>query len=176
MQWIVRNDTDITVSNAQMQERREFIRDVTGSNISAWQKILIKEREFFICTSDDDINGMFITAHRGDILLLCSLREVCLLKFVVANTCIWGGMIHIDLLQQMRLYNTSIELYFAKQDLSVENCIFRKTTTIKNVGEFNFPTSRSERELYRNRKKGVKEAIRKSFDKVSPIILLKDVV
>jgi hypothetical protein len=84
-------------------------------------------------------------------------------------------MSHKKLLYQLKRTNKKAELWFAKQELYVdETRLFRQSTTLYNVGQFGFQTSLSERELFRNRKKGLVEAIRQSFDRVSPIILLGD--
>ena len=176
MRWIVGAGADIAVDSNQLQARREYIRDVTDADVSGWNSIQKNGRSFLYCISADSVDGIFITAHREDILMLCSLREACSCKFVVANTCIWEGMTHKDLLRRMMRYNSSIDLLFAKQELSVINRIFRKTTTIKYVGRFEFQTSRSERELFRNRKNGLETAIWKSFERVSPIIFPEDIL
>jgi hypothetical protein len=76
----------------------------------------------------------------------------------------------------MMAQNRDVELLFAKQELSIDRYqVFRRTTTINSVGRFGFQTSRSERELL-NRKNGLEHALRKSFERVSPIILTGDLL
>lgn len=71
--------------------------------------------------------------------------------------------------------NREIELLIAKQELSIDrNRIFKQTNTINHIGAFGFQTSLSERQLFKNRKKGFLIAIRESFERVSPILLLSD--
>ncbi len=178
MRWIIGNGNDIAVDSNQVRARGDYIQCVTGAEVSAWSFIWVNEqlcKEYLCCTSNDEIDGTFITAHIDDVYKLCSLREICIGKFVVANTCIWERMAHKKLLNNMRLFNQDIELWFAKQELSVDdNRILRQSTTVNNIGRFGFKTSLSERELFRNRGKGLMEAIRVSFVRVSPIILLGD--
>lgn len=175
MRWIIGNSKDITVDSTQVQARRDYIQRVTDAEVSAWRLILVNRKEYLCCTSNDGIDGTFITAHIGDVYELCSLREIYTGSFVVANTCIWERMSHKMVLSIMRSFNRNIELWFAKQELSVDSDRnFRQTTTLDNIGQFGFQTSLSERKLFINRGKGLIEAIRVSFDWVSPVILLCD--
>lgn len=176
MKWIVGSDKDIAVDKSQMLARSEYIRRVTASDVSDWSIIQVnghKPKEFFYCISNDEVDGTFITAHISDVYQLCSLHEVYGGKLVIANTCILESMADKRLLFSMSRFNQDVELWFAKQELSIDSRrTFRQTTTIINIGQFDFQTSWSERELFKNRKKGLVEAIKKSFIRVSPIILL----
>lgn len=174
MRWIIGSSTDIAVDNNQLQARRNYIRSVTGADVSSWSVMKVNGqiwKEYLCCMSNDEINGTFITAHIGDVHKLCFLSEIRSGEFVVANTCVWGKMSDKKLLNNMRSFKRDIELWFAKQELSVDiNGILRQSTTLNNVGQFGFQTSFSERELFKNRAKGFLEAIRVSFERVSPII------
>lgn len=177
MRWIISSADDIAVSRSQILARREYICDVTNSQVSDWRPFQLRLngqtiKEFLICTSDDGINGTFITAHIGDVYALCSLPEICTGEIVVANTCIWKRLSHKELLFRMMSVNRNVSLFFAEQELSIDNYIFRQSTTLSNVGQFSFQTSLSERKLFINRGRGLMEAIRMSFIRVSPIILL----
>jgi len=178
VRWILGAGRDIAVDSNQVQARRDYVQRVTGVEVSPWNVIQVNGqvcREFLCCTSNEGISGTFITAHIGDVYNLCTLREICKGDFVVANTCIWEKMSHKELLFQIMRVNPKIELFFAKQELSVDNNhIFRQSTTLNNVGRFGFQTSLSERELFKYRVRGLVEAIHESFDRVSPIILLGD--
>lgn len=178
MRWIISTGKDIAVDDNQVRARSKYIERVTGAKVSAWNFIQVNgqtSRKFRCCTSDDEVDGTFITAHIGDVFKLCSLREVCGGKLVIANTCIWEKPSHKNLLLNMMRFNQEVELWFAKQELSMDSRrIFRQTTTLINVGQFGFQTSLSERELFRNRGRGLIEAIRESFVRVSPVILLGD--
>ena len=178
MRWIIGTGKDIAVDSNQVQARGNYIQRVTGAEVSDWNFIKVSGqicKEYLCCTSNDGIDGTFITAHIGDVHKLCTLREICMGKFVVANTCIWEKMSHKKLLSNMKNSNQDIELWFAKQELSIDgNMIFRQSTTLNNMGTFGFQTSLSERELFKNRGKGFMEAIQASFIRVSPIILLGD--
>ena len=176
MDWIVRRSPDVAVDGNQLQARSNYILDVTDANVTKWRQFRIDGQLFFTCVSDDNINGIFITAHIGDIVKLCLSELVTDRKFVVANTCIWEGLLHKKLLSEMRRDDQEIELLFAKQELFVDNRVLRQTTTAQKVGEFGFQTTLSERELFRNRKEGLETAIRNSFERVSPIVLPGDLL
>jgi len=174
VRWIIGNDKDISVDSKQVGARREYIQLVTDAEVSAWDFLQINGqvfKEYLCCTSDDGIDGTLITAHIWDVEKLCSFRKICVGKFVVANTCILRRMLGKEILFKMMSINREVELYFAKQELSVDNGNFWHSTTLNNVGQFGFPTSLSERKLYMNRRKGLVEAIQISFDRVSPLII-----
>ena len=178
MIWILGTSKDIAVNGNEIQARRNYIQYVTKTVVTDWNFIKINGqvcKEFLCCTSDDDVHGTLITAHIQDVYKLCSMQEICNQKFVVANTCIWKKSAHKTLLNNMMSFNRSIELWFAKQELTVDsNRIFRQTTTLNNVGQFGFQTSLSERELFKNKSKGLMEAIKVSFNRISPILLTGD--
>lgn len=174
MEWILGAGSDIAVNREQLKARREFIETVTGSKASPWQPIL--ENKFFHCHSNDVINGVFITAHIGDVMTLGAWKAVWSSKFVVANTCVWERALHKKLLHIMTCNNRCVELFFAKQELGPDaNGILRRSATLNDVGTFGFQTSMSERELFSNRKLGLYKAIQKSFERVSLILLPGDV-
>lgn len=175
MRWIVSADKDISVSIEQLNKRHRFIESVTGQEVTKWSIIPILQNKYFCCFSDDTINGTFITAHIGQVFDLCSNKEIAQGDLVIANTCIWEKSSEKALLYKMMAVNRNIELWFAKQTLSVENNYFlRQSTTLREFGRFGFQTSLSERQLFSNRKKGFMEAVKVSFQKISPVILAGD--
>lgn len=178
MRWIISSGEDIAVDKNQVRARGDYIQRVTGSEVSPWNFIQVNGqvyKQYLCCTSNDGIDGTFITAHINDVYKLCSLKEIYAGKFVVANTCIWERMADKNLLSRMKIFNRDSELWFAKQELSVDgNRIFRESTTLNDIGKFGFRTSKSERKLFTNRSKGLMEAVRASFVWVSPVILLGD--
>jgi len=178
VKWIVSTDKDIAVDTDQLLARHSYIKDVSSAPVSAWNYIRINgamSKNFLCCTSYDNINGTFITAHIGQVYLLCTSAEVYNGDLVVANTCIWERCFHKRILYSMMRYNRKVELWFAKQEVSLDEArLFRKSTTIANLGEFGFQTSLSERSLFRHRALGLRNAIGASFDRVSPILLLND--
>jgi hypothetical protein len=170
--WIIEKDKNI-VDSYNLQARSNYIQNVTGTKVSPWASIQVNGQIFIYCTSDDYINGIFITAHIQNVYTLCLLRKIYINKFIVANTCIWERMLPKKILHTMRKFNKNIDLWFSKQDISLEcDKIFRHTTTINDIGMFGFKTSLSERKLFKNRKNGLFEAMKMSFDQVSPILLL----
>lgn len=178
MEWIVSTGKDIAVDTEQLLFRHSYIEDVSSAPVSAWNYIRINgtvSKDFLCCTSCDNVNGAFITAHIGQVALLCTLAEIYNGDLVVANTCIWERYLHKKILYSMMRHNRKIELWFAKQEVSLDGSrLFRKSTTIANLGEFGFQTSLSERSLFRQRALGLRGAIEASFDRVSPILLLND--
>jgi hypothetical protein len=176
VRWILGSGKDIAVDENQINARTEYIRRVTGADVSKWRPIQVDGRidaRFLYCTSNDIVDGTFITTHINDVYKLFALRQVCESKIVIANTCIWKRLAHKELLYQLRRINPNSELFFAKQELSIDIMRnFRQTTTILNVGQFGFQTSLSERELFINRRKGFENALRQSFERVSPILLV----
>jgi hypothetical protein len=179
VRWILDAGKDIAVDVDQLNARTAFINRVTKADVSIWQPILIDgkvDNRFLCCASNDLVDGVFITAHISSFDFLLSLRQVCESRMVVANTCIWERLAHKGLLYRLRRNNPDAELYFAKQELSVDAMRnFRQTTTILNVGQFGFQTSLSERELFKARQAGVEEALKQSFERISPIILIGEI-
>lgn len=175
MRWIVSAGADIVVNTAQLEARRTFIAEVTTAAVSPWSPLQVPHAptlRFLYCNSADGVDGTFITAHIYEVYELCALPQIAGGTFVVANTCIWERMAHKKILAQLLLQNRNIRLWFAKQELSIDACgIFKQSTTLINLGEFDFQTSFSERELYRYRKNGLLATIEKAFQPVSPIIL-----
>ena len=175
MRWILGTGSGIEIDDDQLNARRVYIHRVTGAEVSVWKYLQVNEVSIYFCISIDSVNGTFITAHIDSIPKLCTIRDVYDGEVVVVNSCIWRRMVHKELLHRMMATNRSSELFFAKQELSIDKYRnFRQTTTIDHKGEFCFQTSRSERELFVHRKKGFKEALNKSFVRVSPILMLGD--
>ena len=178
MRWIISTGKDIVVDNSQLEARRNYIRNVTKVEVTAWKVMQIKgynSKKFLYCTSNDGINGTFITAHIGEVEMICSLREVANGDFVIANSCIWEKSLDKNILIDMMRFNRGVELWFAKQEVSVESgCMLRQCTTLSNLGKFGFHTSLSERQLFSKRHNGFMTAVREAFVKVSPISLLGD--
>lgn len=177
MRWIVSSGKDIYVDSSQLQARLNYIRQVTNAEVTEWKILQVKgtNKKFLYCISDDGLNGTFITAHIGEVRLICSLYEVARGDFVIANSCIWEKSLDKQILQNMMEVNRSVELWFAKQEVSVEGGhMLRQCTTLNNLGQFGFHTSLSERQLFTKRRNGFMAAVRESYIKVSPVSLLGD--
>ena len=178
MRWIVSTDKDIVANNNQLKARFKYIQQVTGAEVTDWKVMQIKgygSKKFWYCISNDCINATFITAHIGEVQLICSLREVASGDFVVANSCIWEKSLDKQILFNMMKINRNVELWFSNQKVSVESGrVLRQCTTLNDLGEFGFLTSWSERQLFVKRRKGFRTALCEAFVKVSPIILLED--
>jgi len=163
---------EIVVDVDQLKARTDYIRSVTGTDVSNWQSIQANGRQFLYCISNDIVDGVFITAHIDDVYMLSTIHQVYENRIIIANTCIWGKLADRNLLYQLKRNNPNLELFFAKQELSIDpRQNLRQTTTLLNIGRFGFQSSLSERELFMNRKKGFEDALRQSFVRVSPILL-----
>lgn len=178
MRWIVSAGKDIAVDNSQLAARLDYIRKVTGAETTAWRGMQVMGygfKHFLCCISNDGINGTFITAHIGEVQVICSLREVAGGELVIANSCIWEKSFDKNILCGMMKVNRNAELWFAKQEVSVEGGhVLRQCTTLNNLGEFGFQTSLSERQLFLKRRAGFMPAVHEAFVKVSPVSLSGD--
>jgi hypothetical protein len=172
VKWILGAGKEIVIDVNQLEARTKYIRSVTGTDVSNWQSIKVNNRQFLCCISNDTIDGVFITAHIKDVYMLSNtMHTIYKSRIIIANTCIFEKFADKNLLFQLNRNNPNLELFFAKQDLSIDTMhIFRQTTTLLNIGRFGFQSSLSERELFMNRRKGFEEALRQSFVRVSPIL------
>lgn len=178
MKWIVGAGKDIIQSAEQLLARSRYIAKITGADVTPWRNLVIKNsnRKYLMCTSLDERNGSFITAHIDDTMLLSSTELVANSKFVVANTCIWNRLSDKRVLNNLMLVNPQVRLWFAKQELAIVGSEhqLRESNLLSMVGNFGFLTSKSERVLFANRNKGFEEALSMAFEPVSPVLLPKD--
>ena len=170
MRWIV--GEDLVTEESHLQARRIFIQRISGAETTDWKLIYtggLFPIQFFSCRSNDKVNGVFITAHTGDVRLLCSFPEIYRRHIIVINSCIWEENSSTHLLHKMMRFNQNVELWFSKQEPWLDSdCNRRQTTTLDDVGLFGFSSSLSERKLFKHRKEGLVEAIKESFVRVSP--------
>ena len=173
MKWILGANKEIVVDENQLKARSEYIRQVTEADVTDWQSVQVNKRRFLCCVSNDMVDGVLITAHIGDVYMLSTLHHVYESRMIIANTCIWERLADKRLLYCLQQYNPNSDLFFAKQEIFIDpKRLFRQTTTLHNVGQFGFQTSLSERELFINRRKGFEEALKQSFERVSPILMV----
>ena len=177
MKWIVSARPEIVRNSWELHARSEFIQLVSNARVTNWD-ILRDFRgidKFHVCFTDDGVNGAFVTGHIGEVMELCKSEQVADCELVIANTCIWNQLNDKSILYELLKKNSEMKLWFSKQELSCDpNYWLRKTNTLSDVGTFGFPTSKSERILFENRRKGFMIAVEKAFDKVSPILLPAD--
>lgn len=174
MEWIVTNGNGIVCSKDELDARREFIGMITGVSPSRWHIIVKDINNTFMskCNTIDDINGLFITGHVGEVVEICKSPGIGKFDFVVANTCIWEDGYEKQILSELMHARQDIILWYAKQVVSLESGLaLRKTNELENKGMFGFPTSKSERILFKNREKGFMNALKVAFDKVSAIYI-----
>jgi len=177
VKWIVSARPEIVRNLSELYARSEFIQLVSNARVTNWD-ILRDFRgidKFYVCFTDDGVNGAFVTGHIEEVMELCRSEKVADCELVIANTCIWNQLNDKSILYELLKKHSEMKLWFAKQELSCEtNYWLRKTNTLSDVGTFGFPTSKSERILFENRRKGFMVAVEKAFDKVSPILLPAD--
>lgn len=171
MLFVIGTSTEIIGTSDECMARLRFISDITGVVPTPWRIMTIAEgKKFLICGTSDNVNGVYITAHNYEVVELCKTRLFIDKELLVANTCVYSEGFDTKLLQLLRKGGSRIELFFAKQELEVtEDRIIRNTNTLRDVGNYGFMTSKSDRLMFMNRKKGVREAIKLSFDKVSEL-------
>jgi len=181
VRWIIGSCNDIAGGINQLFARKRFINLLTNADVSDWSFLKVNGQildNFLCCVSNDYIDGTFITAHmqNNNFSFLFSLHEINKGKFIVANTCVLEKHWDKGLLYSLMRYNRNIELFFSQQELSLaSNHLFYQSTTIDDVGKFGFPTSFSERKMFKNREKGLYNSIRESFNRVSLLFSLNDV-
>lgn len=172
MEWILGAGEEIVVNVNQLKARSKYIHRVTNADVSDWKHFQMNDRQFLCCTSNDVVDGIFITAHIDDVIMLSALHYVFIKRITIANTCIWERSWDRKLLYKIWENNPNSDLYFSKQNISVDQMhILRPTTELLYAGKFGFQTSLSERELFMNREKGFEEALKLSFERVSPILM-----
>lgn len=166
MVWIV--SANIAGDASERQGRLQFIKEITEDRNSKWVKKSLPfiRGEFYECETADGLNGAFITAHNYTVYDICMTPRIANKDFVVANTCIMTKNYDKAILKQMLKWNSDALLFFAKQAQIWEGLRLLYSNSINNVGTFGFKTSKSERILYRNRRKGLMEAIKCAFDLV----------
>lgn len=170
MHFLLSTNLDIMETKENIEARLEFIKDITGVVPTPWESIEFRKggKRFLMCYTDDQINGIYVTAHNCEVGHICRQGVAAKVDFFVANTCIYRNNLDIDILKMLRKWNKDIQLWYAKQELELVNQYeLRNTNTITDVGAFGFMTSKSDRLMFKNRKLGFEKALQLSFDKVS---------
>lgn len=171
MIWIVSASEGIVDNCSEMNSRLKFISDVTGCEVSTWKPLVISNKPtypFCWTETNDGIDGVFITAHLLQVFELCGIPEVCKHEFIIANTCMMRKHNTEYLLQCAKVFNRNVKLYFAKQKvlLAPHQLSFYYVAFLNDLGRFGFPSTQSERLLFKNRMLGFREAINLSFDEL----------
>lgn len=174
MDWIVSTDKDIAGNRNQLQARRSYISEVTGSKASDWEGFSVNGKlanNFLRCTSLEGVDGVVITAHIHDVYWLSTLGWIAGKPLLVANTCVWEVGNDKRLLSFLQKVNPEIELRFAKQKvLFTREFAPRQYADLTDAGAFGFRTSLSDRDLYRYCSKvGFRPALEKAFHQVCPM-------
>ena len=170
MYFLLSKSPDIMGTEDNTRARLGFIQDITGVVPTPWKSIRFHKggEWFLICNTDDNINGIYVTAHNYEVVHICNEGVAAKTDFFVANTCIYSNNLEMDVLALLRQWNKNIQLWYAKQELElIDGYVLRNTNTITEVGTFGFMTSKSDRLMFKNRKKGFEKALQLSFDRVS---------
>jgi len=181
MYWVIDSAPEIRGTNDNLQARAEYIKEVTNSAVTPWfplrsmlwQHGPLKKssQDPLYCQSGEGINGLFITAHVYNVVRIVCNELFKGQNLVVANTCKIQDTKVRDILWFLQQYNPEAQLLFAKQDSPSKT-----TASISNTGTFGFPTTRSERILYRTcictpaiwtRTSRLENALYTAFDQVS---------
>lgn len=168
MIWIV--TSDVAGDEGERAARLQYIKNVTGDKNISWNKCLFPyvNFDFYYCVTNDGINGIFITGHINKVICFCYIKHIVTHNFVVANTCVIRKNEDKKILKDMRSIDTNACLYYAKQTLEHIPTVFPiYSAYIKDVGNFGFKTSKSERLLYQHRNQGLMKAIERGFNLVT---------
>ena len=172
MYFLLSTNPDIMGTEENRQARLKFINDITGVVPTPWKcvKFYNGGTPFLLCNTVDYINGIYITAHNYEVVEICKTGIVLEIDFLVANTCVYRENLDKDILWLLREKNKNIRLWYAKQEIELTSGhVLRNTNTLREVGTFGFMTSKSDRLMFKNRKKGFEMALRLSFDRVSEL-------
>ena len=172
MHFLLSTNPDIMGSKENRMARLKFINDITGVVPTPWKCVKFNDggTTFLICNTQDNMNGIYITAHNYEVVEICRAGIVKDVDFLVANTCVYRENLDTDILWLLRNINPNIILWYAKQELELTyDHVLRNTNTLRNVGTFGFMTSKSDRLMFKNRMKGFEVALQLSFDRVSEL-------
>ena len=172
MIWIV--SKSVIASDYELQNRRQYIKDIAQTEVSRWAASTCKTRrdsrspiEFYQCISKKGEYGIIITAHVSEVS--CILDDVLTQRkaLVAVNSCSLDRRPLAEIQDVIKRKNVQSELYFAKQEITQGKMNLVGLNYIDNVGAFGFGTTQSERELFQQRKMGLANAIRVAFYKVT---------
>lgn len=172
MIFLLSTRNEVMENYHNIMARLDFINDITGVEPTLWKIIKIGYRKmpFLVCETDDGINGIYITAHNFEVKYLSLCNFIAGIDFFIANTCVYERDFDADIMFNLRKINNNIILYYAKQEVEITaDRVLRKTNTIKDVGNFGFMTSISDRLMFMNRKKGFMDALKSSFERTSGV-------
>ena len=137
MKWIISARSEIVRNLSELYARSEFIQLVSNSRVTNWD--ILRDfggiDKFYVCFTDDGVNGVFVTGHIEEVMELCRSEQVADCELVIANTCIWNQLNDKSILYELLKKHSEMKLWFAKQELSCEtNYWLRRTTTQHTCG------------------------------------------
>lgn len=172
MYFLLSTNPEIIGTKENTMARLKFINDITGVVPTPWEYLRLSNdgKFFLICNTFDGLNGIYITAHNYEVVQICRTGLISGADFLIANTCIYRENLDTDILWLLRQKKKNIRLWYAKQDLELTyDHVLRNTNLLRDVGMFGFMTSKSDRLMFKNRKKGFETALQLSFDRVSEL-------
>ena len=171
MIWIV--SKAVSNSDAELSQRLQYIKDVTGVVPSKWIEeksisygIFQRSSQYYICRTKKGEYGVSITAHIDEVEPILNSILSYKRAIVIINSCMLSSDRGERIYKLVQSKNRLSELYFAKQEKR-KGYDTSRVNYIDNVGSFGFGTTKSERDLFMNRALGLVPAIRASFDKIT---------
>lgn len=168
MRWVISREQNIFGDAEAKSRRKDFIQKVTNSKVSRWNKY---ERRYLSCYSSDGFDAILLTTHGGsEMEFLCSQPKVHRRDYIFANCCM-GTLENVEqLLKILHENNSNAQLFFCRQEFTVLEVDYKKTTMLNYCGNFGFPISESEMNLFRFRNRGFQKEIMKAFAPVEKIV------
>lgn len=167
MKWILIFGNGINASREELVARQNFIRNVTGTNVTPWRPVLQNGQIWPLyaisCESDDDIDALFITGHVNEILHLCPLIDQEKPQIIILNTCALISKLRESILVKLQQSVPNISLYYAHQQRTLTG----QYVNLSYEGNFGFQTSISERLLFQHRRKGFLKSLTFAFDHIT---------
>ena len=171
MIWIV--SSSVAGTDENISARHEYIELVSQAHVSPWQKHVAEADrdgyikpivEYYQCRSENGEYGIVPTAHIDESITILNAIRNDKKTIYALNTCIVSDNFKLELLHTIKHYNLQSELYLARQKKGAEGKYFNYA---ENLGTFGFSTTRSEREVFMHREKGLTQAIRLAFEKIT---------
>lgn len=84
MKWIVSALGEIVLNIQELHSRSEYIKLVADVEPTEWELLYSSngEHKFYLCVTDDGINGVFVTGHIGDVMELCKSDQIADCEFM----------------------------------------------------------------------------------------------
>ena len=112
MKWIISARSEIVRNLSELYARSEFIQLVSNSRVTNWD--ILRDfggiDKFYVCFTDDGVNGVFVTGHIEEVMELCRSEQVADCELVIANTCIWNQLNDKSILYELLKKHSEMKL------------------------------------------------------------------